>query len=103
MNMQINLKHNQTELADFMSELQSWETDIKQKDEVIKSIATGAGATSSGEGGKMGGTGDGEQSRPPVRNIATKPKVEKKAVKEDLKDEESPKKQKIKVSCHEDI
>ena len=40
LNMQLNLRNNQTELADFMSDLQTWEKDIKQKDQAIQSIST---------------------------------------------------------------
>ena len=65
MNMQINLKQNQSELAEFMSDLTSWQSDIKEKDAAIRSINEPSE--------------DCEAIRPPVRNIAPKPKAPKKA------------------------
>merc|ERR1712076_292160 len=99
LDMQLNMRQNQSELADFMSDLQSWERDIKEKDEAIKSIGTSEHSTS-GKGlpvsgkekkGKnttaMNGSGG---TLPPVRNIATKPRAPSKAKSTEInKDENS--------------
>ena len=80
-NMQVNMRHNQSELSDFLSDLKSWESDIKRKDDAIRSI--GEEEEQGGKyipGDQRKGVGDSSSASvlPPVRNPPKKVKKKEK-------------------------
>ncbi|BFZ08860.1 hypothetical protein BsWGS_11899 [Bradybaena similaris] len=74
--LRVQMQQNQVELRDYLADLDSWEKDIKQKEEQLK----------------VGKTGQ-IQDLPPVRNTIQKKKMKKK--KKDEKDTESNKPKRI--------
>ncbi|KAI3366894.1 hypothetical protein L3Q82_009538 [Scortum barcoo] len=70
--LQLQMRQNAEDMQSFMKELESWETDIKRKDEELRT----------------GGLEEGQKKLPPVRNKDYKTKVREKKKKKTKKREE---------------
>ncbi|KAJ8411293.1 hypothetical protein AAFF_G00172990 [Aldrovandia affinis] len=84
--LQLQMRQNAEELHDFMKELDSWETDIKKKDEQLRS--DGVGDTQ-------------QQSLPPIRNNDYRQKKREKSKLLDKNASNQPKQSRIKSSDYQ--